>query len=185
MFRATEFAHHLLQLALQPGAWAVDATVGNGHDTLFLAQLVGPTGRVFGFDVQATALTVAAQRVAHCPQVALFHAGHEELQARLPEDATGRLAAVMFNLGYLPGAPKETITHAETTLVALQQAVPLLQIGGLLTVILYPGHPGGEIEASVGRNFLETLPASFAVSQYRRLNSRAPAPELLIVERQS
>jgi predicted methyltransferase len=185
MLRATEFAHHLLQQALQPGAWAVDATVGNGHDTLFLAQIVGPTGRVFGFDVQAAALAVAAQRVANCPQVSLFHAGHEEFQARLPDAANGRLAAIMFNLGYLPGAPKETITLSETTLSALQQAVPWLQIGGLLTVILYPGHSGGETEASVVRDFAASLPPAFAVSQYRRLNSRAPAPELLIVERQS
>ena len=185
MLRATEFAHHLLQRSLQPGDWAVDATVGNGHDTLFLAQLVSTTGRVFGFDVQATALKVAAQRVANYPQVTLFHAGHEELATRMPTQATGRVNGIMFNLGYLPGAPKETITHSETTLLALRQAVPLLQIGGLLTLILYPGHVGGDAEAAVVRTFAEALPPNIAVSQYRRLNSRSPAPELLILERQS
>src|SRR5690606_8250875 len=53
----------LIRQALQPGNAAVDATVGNGHDTLFLAETVGAAGRVYGFDIQAEALQAARRRL--------------------------------------------------------------------------------------------------------------------------
>ncbi len=185
MLRATELAHLALQRVLKPGDWAVDATVGNGHDTLFLAQLVGETGRVFGFDVQDAALTATAARVAGRPQVALFHSGHERLAEHLPADAKGRLAAIMFNLGYLPGASKEILTRTGTTLAALDQAVSHLAIGGHITLVLYPGHPGGDEEAAAVRAYSQGLPAAYAAAHYARTNSMQPAPELLVIERLS
>jgi hypothetical protein len=114
----------------------------------------------------------------------VLHAGHELLTQHLPAEAKGRLAAVMFNLGYLPGADKSMITRTETTLAALVQALDYLQPGGMLTMIVYPGHSGGAEEAAAVRAHLEGLPASCAVSQFRRLHTRQPAPELLIVELQ-
>ena len=184
MLRATDLAHVLIRPALASGAWAVDATVGNGFDTQFLAETVGSTGRVFGFDIQPEALVRAAERVADQPQVSLFHRGHERMEDTLPPEAKGRLAAVMFNLGYLPGAPKETITLPETTLPALSQALGMLARGGIISLLLYPGHPGGGDEASAVRAWLDGLPDTFAISQFRRLNSRQPAPELWLIERQ-
>ena len=141
MLRATDLAHHFIRQVLQPGAIAVDATVGNGHDTVFLAELVGAAGRVVGFDIQANALTAAAARVANFPQVELIAAGHEQLDARLPEMARGRLQAAMFNLGYLPGGDKDIATRGETTIAGVQQALDHLVVGGAVTVVLYPGHP--------------------------------------------
>ena len=95
MLRATELAHLVLRQVLVPGAYVVDATVGNGHDTLLLAQHVGSSGQVFGFDVQQSALAAAALRLQGLPQVTLFHSGHERLAERLPPEAKDRLAAVM------------------------------------------------------------------------------------------
>jgi predicted methyltransferase len=183
MLRATEMALLLLGQALKPGDWVVDATVGNGHDTHWLAQVVGPTGRVFGFDLQATALAEASQRTTGMPQVNLFHVGHERMAEHLPAEAKTRLAAVMFNLGYLPGADKAVITHTETTLSALNQAVAYLAVGGQITVVLYPGHNGGGDEAAAVRCWAEQLSGTFAAARYARLNARHPAPELLLVER--
>jgi SAM-dependent methyltransferase len=182
MLRATEMAHLLLRQSLKPGDWVVDATVGNGHDTLWLAQIVGPTGRVFGFDVQAAALAAAAQRVHGLPQVTLFHAGHQRLADHLPADAEGKLAAVMFNLGFLPGADKTVITTAETTLAALNQALGSLARRGQITVVLYPGHPGGTSEAEAVLGWADGLPAAFPAARYARLNTVHPAPELLVIE---
>ncbi len=184
MIRATELAQQLLLPCLKPGAWAVDATAGNGHDTWFLAQQVGPSGRVFAFDVQPAAVLATQQKVTACPQVTVLQAGHELLKQHLPTEAKGRLAAVMFNLGYLPGADKAMITRTETTLAALVQALDYLQPGGRLTMVVYPGHSGGTEEAAAVRAYLEGLSASFAVSEFRRLHTRHPAPELLIVELQ-
>ena len=183
MLRATELAHLLLRQVLVPGAIVVDATVGNGHDTLLLAQHVGASGQVFGFDVQQSALAAAALRLQGLPQVTLFHSGHERLAERLPPGAKDRLAAVMFNLGFLPGGPKELITRADTTLSALTQALDYLAIGGLDTRVLYPGHPGGDQEAAAVRSHARTLSADFGATHCARINSQQPAPELLVIER--
>ena len=181
--RTTEFAHLLMRQTLQDGDWAVDATVGNGHDTVLLAELVGRAGRVFGFDIQDTALEAARARLGPRSQVTLVKAGHEEMTARLPEDAKGRLAAVMFNLGYLPGADKEVTTHTQTTLAALDQALGLLKPHGLITLVLYPGHAEGALETDAVRSYVENLPQEFAVNRYARVNSARSAPELLAIER--
>ena len=183
MLRATELAHSLVRNALSPGGWAIDATVGNGHDTLFLAELAGATGRVFGFDIQEQALASASTRVGHLPQVTLHHAGHERLAELLPEDARGRIAAVMFNLGYLPGDDHAVTTRSETTIAALDQALDLLAVKGLITMVLYTGHPGGKEEAAVVLANAAQLPPHFAASHFRRLNTGKPAPELLAIER--
>lgn len=183
MPRATELAHLLLRHALKPGDWVIDATVGNGHDTLWLAQCVGPSGRVFGFDVQMEALAATTARVHDHPQVTLFHVGHEHLEEHLPPDAKGRIAAVLFNLGFLPGASKTVTTRAETTIAALEQALGALSIGGHITLVLYPGHAEGALEAAALRDYARQLPGAFVASHFARLNTRRPAPELLVIER--
>ncbi len=182
--RATEQAHLLIRKAVKPGDWVVDATVGNGHDTHFLAGLVGPRGRVFGFDVQEIALAAAAERLGGQSQVKFIHAGHEALEAHLPSEGHGKLAAVMFNLGYLPGAPREIITRSETTLNALGQALNHLAIHGLVTLVVYPGHPGGDVEAADVRSYVQQLPQIFHVTRHGQINSPSTAPELIVIERQ-
>ena len=49
-------AHARLAEVLQPGDLAVDATLGNGHDTLFLANCIEAQGCLIGFDVQQGAI---------------------------------------------------------------------------------------------------------------------------------
>ncbi|HSM40559.1 MAG TPA: class I SAM-dependent methyltransferase [Afifellaceae bacterium] len=187
MMRATDLAHLMMERTLRPGDVAVDATAGNGHDTLFLAELVGPTGWVIGLDIQQAALDEAARRTADLKQVTLLKAGHERLAEQIaalfPEAGSCPLAGVMFNLGYLPGGDKQVTTRAETTIAALDQALALLKPGGLVSLVLYPGHPEGAGEAEAVRVHAEGLPDSFTVSRYRRVNTRRPAPELVAIER--
>lgn len=179
--RATELAHILMRKTLMDGDWALDATAGNGHDTLFLAQCVGPTGRVFGFDVQAAAIAQTARRVDGHRQVTLFQAGHETLAAHLPEGA--QLGGAMFNLGYLPGGPRAIITRAETTCAALAQTLERLRIGGLLTLVLYPGHAGGDSEAEAVRAYVKSLGDAVTIARFARINCQRKTPELLAIER--
>jgi len=183
MLRATELAHLLLRQTLKPGDWAIDATVGNGHDTLFLAGEVGASGRVFGFDVQEQALASAEKRLDGLTQITLHHAGHERMSDLLPDDAKGRIAAVMFNLGYLPGEDHGVTTRSETTIAALDQALGFLAVKGIVTLVLYTGHPGGAEEAADVLAYARKLPVQFAASHFQRLNAASPAPELLAIER--
>ncbi|CAN5859201.1 class I SAM-dependent methyltransferase [soil metagenome] len=180
------FAHELVGRALAEGDVAVDATVGNGHDTLLLARLVGPSGLVFGLDIQAAALASTRIRLFEAgldDRVRLFLASHDEMSDRLGPEVVGRrVGVVMFNLGYLPGSggDRSRITRPETTLPALEVALGLLAPGGLLTVVLYPGHPGGRIESEAVSVWAETrAPSRANVLRYEFLNPEAPSPILL------
>jgi len=156
MIRLTEVAHQHVALTLHIGDVAVDATAGNGHDTQFLAQLVGPTGRVFAIDIQPTAIARTQIHISTigCSNVTLICGDHAQLQHLIPLEYREKIAVVMFNLGYLPDASHHIITQAETTIAALEAAIELLASGGLLTVMAYPGHPGGEQETEAVAYFL-------------------------------
>jgi len=155
----TTLAHELLAADLQVGDKAIDATAGNGHDVLFLARQVAPEGLVYAFDVQQQALDNTRDRLQEtglCDIVTLCHTGHEEISTRVPRDWVGRVSAVTFNLGYLPGSDKQTTTQAHTTLQALEQSAELLKPGGTLSILAYRGHPGGVQEAQAVESWIHS-----------------------------
>lgn len=139
-------------------ALAVDATVGNGHDALFLAGLVGANGRVAGFDVQAPAIAATRERLsAHglSERVELHLRGHETMAETLGAAWRGRTCAVFFNLGYLPKSDRGTATRPETTLPALDAAWSLLAPGGFISLTVYTRHAGGFEESARVAEWLE------------------------------
>lgn len=172
---------------VRPGAAAVDATAGNGVDTLFLSRLAGPKGSVFAFDIQDQALERTRERLAGAgpdlAPVTLIRAGHESMAERIPPAFHGKIRAVMFNLGYLPGADPAVITHPATTLAALESALGLLAPGGCLTAILYPGHPGGDAEALEVEKWASSLPADRAQTALYRFPQKPTAPYLVALEK--
>ena len=146
---AVRIAQDRVLKILKPGDSAIDATAGNGHDTLWLAQRTGENGCVFAFDVQTEAIKNARQRIqeANCSSPIHFIAdSHSNLSKRLPEDRA--IAAAVFNLGYLPGGDQSLITRPETTIDALNQCLDRLRPDGILSVVLYPGHEGGNSETA-------------------------------------
>ncbi|WP_218107262.1 class I SAM-dependent methyltransferase [Akkermansia glycaniphila] len=150
-------AHDWVERVLVPGDSAVDATAGNGYDTLFLARLVGPSGHVHAFDVQAAALEETRRRLMRegCGErVSLHECSHSRMREAVPDG----VKAVMFNLGYLPGSDHAVKTVKEETVPAVQAASELLLPGGVLTVMCYPGHEGGREECEAVEEFLESLP---------------------------
>lgn len=182
-----DFAHTLAASGLESSRLAIDATVGNGHDTLFLVREVGPGGRVIGFDVQAEALSATRERVESeepdsSARLRLVHAGHETMASHLDENALGKVGAVMFNLGYLPGSDHSVTTESKTMLQALTTSVDLLCPGGIITVVAYPGHEGGEEEAETVAAWGATLPETeFLVLSYRFPNQTGDPPRLFAV----
>jgi len=183
-------ARDLIRSALTRGDTAVDATVGNGHDTLFLAECVGPTGRVVGFDIQPSALTETTRRLREAgldERVELLLRGHEEMTAWFAESASlARPKAVMFNLGYQPGGNKSVITRPVTTVTALGAALDLLVPGGVISVVLYPGHEGGRAETEAVLSWARTVPSQLAlVVCHQALNTRNAAPFLLAVAKRN
>jgi len=182
-----DYAHVLATRALDAGGVAVDATVGNGHDTVALARAVGEEGRVLGFDVQAEALESARSRLAAADvaaEVDLIQAGHEELGQHLPDDLLGHVGAVTFNLGYLPGSGSDLTTAPETTVPALDAATRVLRPGGVVTVVVYTGHEGGEEEAKAVDAWAAGLSQEqFHALSYRFVNQQNDPPRLVAVEK--
>lgn len=178
----TQIVHEKLSKIIQLGDRAVDATVGNGHDTLFLAERVGMRGEVAGFDIQPEALHSTGLRLedaGYRGPVHLFELGHETMGKVLAKwHSTVR--AVVFNLGYLPGGNHEVVTQHETTLLALDAGRQLLRPGGVLSVMLYHGHPGGVEEMESVLRWSEQLDVGY---KQELIEVEHPqAPKLLWVE---
>lgn len=178
-------AHHLISQVLQTGDIAIDATVGNGHDTEFLARQVGSTGLVYGFDIQDLALQNTALRLqrAQLTNVQLFHASHSDMAQYIPEPHQN-INAVMFNLGYLPKGDKQLITQSDSTLSALNSASQLLATHGIISVLAYTGHQGGLKETQSVVEWLKQLPnAQFHIEQHLSKLPSAVAPQLFIIKK--
>ena len=177
--RLTEIAHAAVCRHLAPGAYTIDATLGNGHDTLFLARHVGPNGHVHGFDIQPQALRSTRQRLeeAGLPHLVTLHLyGHEKMKDSLPPGLEGNASAILFNLGFLPGGDKSVTTQVVPTLDALRQAWDIfLSPEGILSILAYPGHPAGLPEAEAVRDWLGKLEGADIRSH------PSPGPELHLV----
>ena len=184
----TEQAHTIIRQAVQPGDVAIDATAGNGHDTKFLAELVGETGHVFAIDLQQEALqrTAVLLGKAALVHVHLVQRDHAELKAIIPGEHHGRIAAVMFNLGYLPGGNRSLATRTDSTLEAIRSALEIIRPVGVLTVIAYPGHSGGTAEAiAVERLLLGLSPAGYETAKHLAASESPLAPCLFVVTKRA
>ncbi len=180
-------AHKTISKILKSGDIAIDATCGNGYDTLFLAQQVGETGKVYGFDIQRRALEITEQKLREqrlLLQVQLIHVGHEKIASYIPVNDHQNISAIMFNLGYLPGSDKSVITKTNTTLAALKTACQLLKKSGIITMVAYPGHPGGLQELEALQNQINALDKS--LFQYEVLEidkTDLKKPKLLVISK--
>lgn len=182
-----ETAHSIIREELKTGDIAIDATVGNGHDCLFLAESVGNAGHVYGFDIQAQALAATRQRL-HQHQMAdrasLYQASHADMRQYIPSAAQGKIAVVMFNLGYLPGTDKTVMTQSQTTLQAIQTACALLAAPGVMTVMAYPGHAGGAEETLTLQSWLQGIDsARFSVETIFSQHHQEHAPRLFVIRK--
>ena len=180
-FRSARFwAAELIEGALHEGACAVDATLGNGHDALWLCGLVGESGRVYGFDVQPEAVERSRARleeagVRHRAQLILD--GHQNMGKYIaPESAD----AIMFNLGWLPGAAHGVTTQTETTLQAVNAALAALKEEGLLTICVYPGHEEGARERAALIQWAQGLNEREYDAMLRCYLNQSKQPPLLI-----
>lgn len=176
-------SHLLLGSFLRDGNNAVDATCGNGHDTLLLARLVGVHGHVWGFDVQRQAVEETGRRLAEADlssRVTLLPVGHEELAQHVAVP----LQVVLFNLGYLPGGDRGIITRPDTTGIALEQSLGLLAAGGVVIVTVYPGHDGGSEEQHAVEKWAAGLdPRAYYSWRMGQTNVTPAAPYLLLVQK--
>ncbi len=179
-------AHQFILKYLNVGDIAIDATVGNGHDTLFLARQVDRKGLVFGFDVQQQAIESTQTRLSTdliFNNNTLFNTSHENLIEFIPNQYHGKVKAIMFNLGYLPGSDKTVITQTDSSLLALNQAIKLLASSGVITIMAYLGHSGGDEETKQIKQWCSQLNLDKYVMEQIYSSEKDSAPVLFTIQK--
>ena len=178
MKKPLEMAHDFLAQVITKDDVVVDATMGNGHDTLFLAKLAK---KVYAFDIQEQALEKTSQRLQEVglTNVELLLQGHETVDQFVTE-----VKAAIFNLGYLPSADKSIITKPQTTIEALDKLCQMLVKGGRIAIMIYYGHDGGDIERDAVMDYVSQLPQQeYTATIYRTLNQINNPPFLVMIEK--
>ena len=182
---ALHFSHSLLEEILQPGDHVIDATMGNGYDTVFMAEKIGKTGHVYSFDVQKEALLSTKSKLTEqdlLDRTSLFLQGHETLGTVV--DEAQHIKAGIFNLGYLPKSDKSVITLPETTRTAMEEILKRLVPRGRMILVVYYGHEGGEKELDMVQDYCQSLPQEkYNVLKYQFINQKNNPPILYCVEK--
>lgn len=173
-----DLSHRLWALAAQPGDWAVDATCGNGHDTLFLALIFSG---VVGLDIQAEALKNTDKLLSEVGlehKVELHQQSHETFPS-IPHP----VRLIVYNLGYLPGGDKGLTTLVPTTLASIQNALDLIVPGGLVSITCYPGHAEGQREETAVLELCGALPPDQWCVTHHTWRNRTKAPSLVMIQK--
>ena len=175
------FAKEILQERLPKDGTFVDFTMGNGHDTVYFANYCSE-GHVYAFDVQQMALDNTRKLLddnGGFDNVTLILDSHHNVDKYVQ----GEIDAGIFNLGYLPGSDKSVTTQCNTTLEALDKAVKMLKTGGVIVVIIYPGHSEGTREADMVEEFCAKLDKhTYNTYKYALLNKKNP-PYIVAAEK--
>lgn len=156
-WNALGVSQRFIKRHLPEGGFAIDATAGNGGDTLLLCETLGPKGRVLAMDVQAQAVNntrklLEEKGYAHMVQVVQdSHANLEQYAA--PESAD----CVVFNFGWLPGGDHNVFTQKESSLTAIEKGLTCLKPGGIMSLCVYYGRNNGYEERDAILNYVRQL----------------------------
>lgn len=137
---------------------SIDATCGNGFDTLFLAQNAKQNGKVFAFDIQKSAVLQTKKILKEnglSEKAEIFEASHALLKEKIPSRYFGKINAAMFNLGWLPKSDKAVITKPESTIKALESLAEIADKNNMASVLAYPAHEGGRSELECVEEYLK------------------------------
>lgn len=178
-----KLAHDIINKSVKVGQTVLDCTVGNGNDTKLLAELVGPNGKVYGFDIQSRALEITIEKLT-CEnlnnRVILIQDSHENIDLYIDE----KLDFIVYNLGYLPKGDKNIKTNKKSTLISLNKSLSLLNDNGIILVSCYVGHDGGMEEKNGVEELLRNLDQKkFNVIKYDFINQGNFPPILYGIEK--
>ena len=181
--KVTDLNKVLLEDVISEGDTVIDATMGNGYDTKYLAQKVGQNGVVYSFDVQEEAIKSTKKRLEKenlLNRVNLILDGHENIDAYVKNE----VSCVLFNLGYLPRAKHQIITKPGTTLQAIKKSLNLLKPHGVISIAIYTGHEGGMDECNAVFDYVSKLDQSnFNVLNCNFVNQVNNPPRLILIEK--
>jgi tRNA G37 N-methylase Trm5 len=150
-----DIAHHLMRAYIAKNDIVVDMTMGNGYDTLFLANI---SKFVYAFDIQKQALESTQKRLNeyNITNTKLILDSHEHINQYVTQ-----YKYVIYNLGYLPNSDKSITTTSQTTLNSLKAVLKTIEEGGIVFMVIYPGHEEGKKESDDLEDFFKTIDHRF------------------------
>ena len=182
MINLLEVEKNFLIPHIKKGGVAVDFTMGNGHDTLWLSNAVGEEGKVYAFDIQPQALVSSKKLLTESgafENYTLILDSHSNVKDYVKE----KICIGMFNLGFLPGGDKSITTKRDTTMIAIRAAIDLLDADGALLIAVYPGHEEGTIEGNLIDEELSKLNRKeLCACKFKIVNSPT-SPFFFLIER--
>lgn len=179
----TDLHKTLIEDVVNEGDIVIDATMGNGYDTKYLAQKVGENGLVYSFDIQEEAIKSTRKKLEKenlLNRVKLILDGHENIDMYVKDE----ISCVLFNLGYLPRAKHKVITKPETTVEAIEKSLKILKPNGIVSIAIYTGHEGGMDEFNAVFDYVSNLNQSeFSVLNCNFINQVNHPPRLILIEK--
>ena len=181
LMQGVEFSHWIIDNYLDEYNVLVDATCGNGYDTLFLSSKISKKGKLYAFDIQKSAIESTKSKFKDKKtNVEFINDGHENLDKYLNED----INCIIYNLGYLPGSNKKVVTKKETTIKSLKIALELLANNGLIVLVIYSEHEGGRKEKNAVLEFSSNLDyKKYNVLHYNFINQKMNPPEVVVINK--
>lgn len=171
----SSIAHYIIKNFCNKFNVAIDATLGNGHDTDFLSKYFD---FVYAFDIQSCA--VDSYESKNKKNVMVINDSHENLKTYVKDDVD----CIVYNLGFLPGGNKNIVTKEDSTIKSLKVALDILKCGGIITVCVYQGHFEGSKEAKAIFNFIKSLPKyKYGVLVHSFVNRENNPPSLVVIEK--
>ncbi len=181
MINLLEVEKNFLIPHIKKGGVAVDFTMGNGHDTLWLSKAMGENGKVYAFDIQPQAIE-SSRRLLEAENAPKNYTLILDSHSNVLDYVSEKICIGMFNLGFLPGGDKSITTKRETTMIAIRAAIDLLDDDGALLIAVYPGHAEGTIEGELIEEELSKLNRKeLCASKFKIVNSPT-SPFFFVVE---
>lgn len=141
------FAHDLWKKHLKPKDNVIDATCGNGYDSIFLKSLQ-TNGKLFCIDIQEKAIqntkSLFKKNNISLENTFFFNKSHENF-SYIPKE---EIKLIVYNLGYLPGSNKEIITNVDTTIKSILSSLDIVK-NGAISITCYPHMEGKKEEKEI------------------------------------
>lgn len=182
-YQITEWCHHFIREHVKEGDCCIDATAGNGNDTLVLCELVGPTGSVIAFDIQEQAIANTKKRLQEhgvLERANVVLDSHTNMKNYAKEDS---VSCITFNFGYLPGGDHALATKKESSIEAIYEGLRLLKKGGMMSLCIYSGGDSGFEERDAILEELKQMDRKkylVIVSEYYNRPNNPPIPVLIL-----
>jgi SAM-dependent methyltransferase len=167
---------------LKPIDNVIDATCGNGKDSLFLKKLICK-GKLFCLDIQKKAIEnthiLLKKENVDFKNIFLIKKSHEDFSyiPKIP------IKLIVYNLGYLPKSDKTITTKTKTTLKSIKNALNLIEKDGGISITCYPGHLEGQKEENALIYFLSTLNSKNLNICYHKWINKKNSPTLIWIKK--